>query len=115
MTRSPAATGFAVVELVGNGRANSITVGRACSVSMTGRGGADRLVARPRDLCSEAGDTDVLRRVLAFGSAGNDELVGRSTSDLLVGGPGRDTADGRAGHDRCFAEVRRRCEQGGSG
>lgn len=110
-------SGFRVVELAGTGRANSMTVGRACLVGMVGRGGADRLVALPGEGCSdfEAGGADVSRRVVAFGDVGNDELLGRSTSDHLVGGAGRDTADGRAGHDRCFAEVRRRCEQGGSG
>ncbi len=107
---------FGVVELAGNGRENSMTVGHACSVHMTGRGGRDRLVARPGGVCDEyEADPDVPRRVVAFGSAGNDELVGRETSDVLVGGPGRDSADGRAGHDRCAAEVRRRCEQGGTG
>ena len=108
-------SGFVVVELAGTGRANSMTVGRACSVGMVGRGGADRLVALPGGVCSTFEADGMPRRVLAFGDAGNDQLLGRSTSDHLVGGAGRDTADGRAGHDRCFAEVRRRCEQGGSG
>jgi len=41
----------------------------------------------------------------AFGDAGDDRLVGGKRTDVLIGGPGFDTAEGgRAGRDRCEAE-----------
>lgn len=46
----------------------------------------------------------------AWGGAGNDRLEGTDAADLLVGGPGHDVANGKAGADRCEAEILHRCE-----
>jgi hypothetical protein len=35
---------------------------------------------------------------------------GTKWHDRLIGGPGRDRADGRKGRDTCRAEKRKRCE-----
>ena len=51
---------------------------------------------------------------VASGGRGNDVLVGTDArrGDRLLGGRGRDRADGQAGtHDLCRAEVTRRCER----
>jgi hypothetical protein len=48
-------------------------------------------------------------RLVAFGEAGDDRLVGGWGADRLVGGPGLDVADGTWGRDRCLAETRRWC------
>ncbi|WP_181312923.1 hypothetical protein [Nocardioides campestrisoli] len=61
--------------------------------------------------------SDPSRRAVAFGGPGNDDLRGTTWArrgDRLVGGPGRDRADGRSDRvtgvrDHCDAEVRRRC------
>ncbi|WP_134768466.1 hypothetical protein [Nocardioides sp. 1609] len=45
------------------------------------------------------------------GGRGADDLVGTTTDDVLLGGPGRDRTRGRAGRDRCVAEVRTTCER----
>ena len=42
---------------------------------------------------------------------GDDTMRGTGQADTLVGGPGRDVADGRGGEDRCAAEVREDCER----
>jgi Ca2+-binding RTX toxin-like protein len=41
---------------------------------------------------------------------GDDTMRGSLLSDTLVGGPGRDRANGRGGEDLCVAEVRVSCE-----
>ncbi len=54
------------------------------------------------------------KRQIGRGGRGNDVLIGTDArrGDRLVGGRGRDRADGRAGsHDVCRAEVTRRCER----
>lgn len=48
--------------------------------------------------------------VSIYGRAGNDRLIGSDKGDVLSGGPGRDTANGRGGLDRCNAELRKSCE-----
>jgi hypothetical protein len=53
-------------------------------------------------------------RQLAVGGRGADDLRGTRDilPDRLVGGPGKDRADGRQGRrDRCSAEVVRGCER----
>ena len=45
------------------------------------------------------------------GRGGNDVLQGGLSDDTLIGGPGRDVANGSFGIDRCVAEVRKRCER----
>jgi Ca2+-binding RTX toxin-like protein len=48
-----------------------------------------------------------------FGGTGADHLLGSKLSDdHLIGGRGRDVADGLAGIDTCRAEVTRHCESG---
>jgi Ca2+-binding RTX toxin-like protein len=44
------------------------------------------------------------------GGAGDDALAGSRWDDTLVGGDGRDLADGRAGTDACQAETEQNCE-----
>ena len=54
------------------------------------------------------------RQLVALGGRGPDVLIGSNyeVADRLVGGRGRDGADGRKGHrDYCVAEVTRRCER----
>jgi Ca2+-binding RTX toxin-like protein len=52
-----------------------------------------------------------------FGQGNSDRMSGGRGSDLLIGDsrfynpPGRDTADGGQGRDRCKAEVKRNCER----
>ena len=42
----------------------------------------------------------------AYGNGGDDTLRGGASHDVLIGGPGRDEADGgRAGNDVCYAEI----------
>jgi len=38
-------------------------------------------------------------------------LKGRAAADVLLGGNGRDRADGSTGRDRCVAEREQRCER----
>ena len=45
------------------------------------------------------------------GHRGDDRLGGTSRGDVLVGGPGRDRADGRGGEDKCSAEREQSCER----
>jgi Ca2+-binding RTX toxin-like protein len=45
-----------------------------------------------------------------FGRGGADLLVGSNHDDVLIGGHGRDTANGWLGTDHCEAEVRVDCE-----
>lgn len=108
--------GFGAVLLQGSARANTLVVGQACWTMMEGRGGSDRLIARPRGNCgpSWAELFGVPHRVEAFGNGGDDQLKGRKTDDRLIGGPGRDSADGRFGSDYCEAETRDDCELGGN-
>ena len=108
--------GFGAVVLHGSARANTLIVGQACWTSMEGRGGSDRLIARPRGNCgpSWAELFGVPHRVEADGNGGDDQLKGRKTDDHLVGGPGADSADGRFGVDYCEAETRDDCERGGN-
>jgi Ca2+-binding RTX toxin-like protein len=49
------------------------------------------------------------RHARFFGAAGDDVLTGLRWSDRLVGGPGRDVANGRGGRDECVAEIELRC------
>ena len=54
------------------------------------------------------------RQHVALGGRGPDVLIGSDyeVADRLVGGQGRDRANGRKGHrDYCLAEVTRRCER----
>lgn len=106
--------GFGAVVLYGSARANTLIVGEACWTRMEGRGGSDELIAQPRGRCGphRADLFGVPHRVDAYGNGGGDQLKGRKTDDRLIGGPGRDSADGRFGSDYCEAESRADCERG---
>ncbi|WP_205304784.1 hypothetical protein, partial [Nocardioides sp. 616] len=71
--------------------------------------GADRIhLERP-------GSWHPPQRLLALGGPGADMLLGprHAYAARLVGGPGRDRADGGGGgRDHCDAEVTRRCKRG---
>jgi RTX calcium-binding nonapeptide repeat (4 copies) len=87
-------------------------VAESDDVVLRGQGGSDRLVLRGPS--SEPQPPGAQRRRVALGGRGNDVLVGATDKrpDTLIGGAGRDRADGREGRDRCAAEVRRSCEEG---
>ena len=46
-----------------------------------------------------------------FGQQGPDRMTGTNRNDVLIGGPGRDSAYGDAGKDRCVAEKKTKCER----
>ncbi len=81
-------------------------------VVVRGQGGADRI-----KLLGRAGlDPDgrgASRQQVALGGRGSDVMVGTTGHhDRLVGGPGKDSANGRKGRrDHCTAEARKRCER----
>ena len=81
-------------------------------VVLHGQGGSDTL-----KLWGSAGRRQppgVQRQRIARGGPGNDVLAGATDGlpDRLVGGAGRDRADGRGGpRDVCSAEETRRCER----
>jgi Ca2+-binding RTX toxin-like protein len=50
-------------------------------------------------------------RYRIYGQDGRDDLAGWHNADLLVGGRGRDVANGKQGVDTCRAEVVRQCER----
>jgi len=92
-----------VVVLGSPGRNRFWTYG--CDVLMKGGDGNDALFIgngspeTPPSTCPPG------RRLRAFGNAGNDQLEGSRRHDVLVGGPGRDSAyGGPSGNDRCDAE-----------
>lgn len=104
--------GFGVAFLSGTGKGNGMVVGKTCFSWMAGRGGADTLGGRTGDKCTpqEAAFFDMPNRIQADGGTGRDELFGRGTNDVLVGGRGIDDAVGRGGFDRCSTERRATCE-----
>ena len=89
----------------GDGKANTLTA-HACRAVVEGQGGNDVLQL---SLDSGASCKSQERRLL--GGAGADSLVGSRHGDVLIGGAGRDMADGQGSNDRCQAEVRRNCER----
>ncbi|QCW51069.2 hypothetical protein FE634_12830 [Nocardioides dongxiaopingii] len=68
-------------------------------ISISGRGPVDRTCYNP------------YHQFRGNGGRGADELIGTSTGDVLIGGPGRDRATGLRGRDRCVAEVTATCER----
>lgn len=92
----------------GDAEANEIhTTG--CHITLKGRGGDDRLFMR----ISHSGDEMPFRcgknnkkgSWRALGNGGDDLLHGGNQHDVLIGGPGRDVADGwKRGDDICNAE-----------
>lgn len=99
-----------------------------CRVRMRGDAGPNSLEAYGHDVVVSGGDGgDRLGRVgngfdldlprcgryrsLFRGQGGPDRLYGRLGDDTLLGGPGRDHANGAGGVDTCRVEVRRSCER----
>ncbi|MBJ7358976.1 hypothetical protein [Nocardioides sp.] len=107
------ATGRAVT-LKGDDRGNALSgLTSACRITIKGRGGKDdlRVHGNGLGLVPQGGECRN-RSTRMLGGGGNDHLRGGlAFNDTLLGGPGRDTADGRDGFDTCRAEVRRRCER----
>ncbi|WP_340538202.1 hypothetical protein [Nocardioides sp. GXZ039] len=97
------------VDIAGSRRANTILVHARCGGTVRAGYGADRVtIRRPRYGCRPVLDW---RPIRVDGGPGDDELVGWIRRDVLIGGPGRDSADGRADVDRCVAERRVSCEE----
>ncbi len=96
--------GATSVRVHGDEKANEVfTTG--CDIRVTGGPGNDSLHG------SSGGKADcplLLSRLR--GGSGRDELIGTGQDDILLGGKGRDRADGRKGIDRCQAEVTKSCE-----
>ncbi|WP_340538201.1 hypothetical protein [Nocardioides sp. GXZ039] len=96
------------VDIVGSRRADQIVVHARCGGRVRAGYGADRvIIRRPKYRCLEGGWTPI--RV--DGGPGDDDLVGWIRRDVLIGGPGSDSADGGPDIDRCFAENRENCEE----
>lgn len=76
-----------------------------CDVVARGGGGNDRLWMTDRKVDRHCPGARL------HGQQGPDYLQGTKRSDVLLGGPGRDHADGRAGRDRCVAEHESSCER----
>jgi hypothetical protein len=99
-----------------------------CKVRMKGNDKRNDLDAFGHNVVISGGDgRDLLRRVgngfdldlprcgryqsVLRGQGGPDRMSGRLGDDVLLGGPGRDVADGAGGVDTCRAEVRKHCER----
>jgi Ca2+-binding RTX toxin-like protein len=76
-----------------------------CMVDLAGGGGADLLAV------SFSGDVCVRGGARLRGQHGDDVLRGSSLGDRILGGKGRDGANGRAGNDLCVAEKEEACER----
>jgi Ca2+-binding RTX toxin-like protein len=98
------------VTIRGSGDANTVAA-YGCNVSVSGGDGRDlmRITARPQWSglpalrCAH-------RSYRLDGQGGGDQLTGSVYNDVLVGGPGIDTADGNLGKDTCAAEQKVACE-----
>lgn len=83
--------------------------GDACELVLLGGAGDDLLaMAQHYRQDGRACGTAVRR---AYGGRDGDLLWGRESDDVLIGGPGRDRANGYAGRDRCVAEIETSCER----
>ena len=100
---------FVTIAVRGDEQPNNVLVGRACLSQIDGLGGPDSLRARSDEGCSQR--YTVPHSMRADGGSGFDLLIGRQTRDRLIGGPGTDSADGRADIDTCEAEIQQRCER----
>ena len=123
-----AASGRDVV-LRGAGGRDDLLVDDSWSARVHAGAGADRVVASGDDVVVRGQDgrdrielfgsagltapSGARPQQVALGGTGRDVLLGTTTDgDRLVGGPGKDRADGRKGRrDHCVAEVVRRCER----
>ncbi|WP_110182106.1 hypothetical protein [Nocardioides solisilvae] len=102
-----AVLGGKVVRADGGPGADHLTAfGR--DVVVRGQGGGDLISLTYNDLRYKRVPA---RRQVALGGPGRDVLAGSSTKvgDRLIGGRGRDRANGRGGPDHCDTEVTRHC------
>jgi hypothetical protein len=97
---------FRHATLRGDRGANLLDARESCRTTLVGRGGAD-LLQRLGTFC---GDDDLPASTMR-GDQGPDRLLGHEADDLMIGGPGRDVANGRGGIDTCRTEVRRNCDR----
>ena len=77
-----------------------------CNVVLKGSAGDDSLwlSSEKQDIAPDIRSCSTTR-LRAYGNAGNDYLRGGLRHDVLIGGPGLDSAfGGRTGRDRCEAE-----------
>jgi Ca2+-binding RTX toxin-like protein len=74
---------------------------------VTVRGGAGDdvldLIESPYPACTPS--------IRLLGQGGDDRLSGSFEGEVLIGGPGVDTASGGRGGDRCVAEKQTNCER----
>ena len=91
------------VHLIGDAADNALRA-LGCHVTLEGRGSDDRLIA-------EVAGFPCAHRATVRGGRGDDNLHGTVFDDRLLGGRGRDRADGMQGKDVCRAEVTHRCER----
>lgn len=116
------------VTVHGRGGADEIGVDDASTTRVSGGGGADDIWASGGDvivkgqtgsdrielLGPEGGRAPAVTRQVALGGRGADQLRGtdETQGDRLVGGRGKDQANGKGGkHDRCVAEATKNCER----
>ena len=76
-----------------------------CDVVARGGDGSDRMWMQKTKYGSSCPG------VRLVGQAGNDKMIGTRRDDQLIGGEGRDVAEGRGGQDRCAAEKKYGCER----
>ncbi len=85
------------------------------NVLLRGGSGPDRIDLSHPPYDDLPGFGKKTQQQVALGGPGNDILIGNNFGDVrdrLIGGPGRDTAHGKAGkRDYCFAEVTTGCER----
>jgi len=92
------------VTVRGDSKRNTLDLS-GCIVKGYGGRGNDAL-----RLGSPNGIRCMKRNLQLYGEGGNDRLTGNRLSNLLVGGGGRDAANGKGGRDRCVTESRVHCE-----
>lgn len=84
---------------------------QGCHGEVAGGAGSDLLKIAPV-FDGDCGRPDGAKAdLVARGGPGNDTLLGHFWPDILIGGPGRDLADGGTNTDRCQAERERNCER----
>ena len=94
------------VRVFGDSGANTITVD-GCDATVRAGAGDDHVI-----VYAYYGIAGCVHTSRVEGGPGSDELMGADKStDVLLGGHGRDLADGKAGIDTCRAEITRRCEE----
>jgi len=104
-----ASVGGFYVWIRGTAAAQRLKVWAYRNFNVRGFGGDDEIILR-RLKCDCASLAPPAKHRSAWGGAGNDRLEGTDAADLLVGGPGHDIANGKAGIDRCDTEIHHRCE-----